>query len=108
MSRSKSTPETRLKLWATKAVLKLGGFSLPIPGGQFGRAGAPDRIVWWRGKVWAVEFKVGNNKLGPKQQEVQRLIEAAGGTYVVVREPDDLYRALGLGQGAGGLIHLKD
>jgi hypothetical protein len=97
------TPETKLKLACTKAIKQFGGYSLPIPGGAYGKAGAPDRIIFFRGEAIACEFKSPTGKLGPKQIEVQRMIEAAGCKYLVVRNLDDLYAGLGIKTLLGGL-----
>jgi hypothetical protein len=92
----KRTPETALKRAATQLVRLHGGFHLPIPGGAYGVSGAPDRIVFYQGRAYAVEFKAPGRKLGPAQERIKAAIEAAGCPYLVVRSLEDLAAGLGI------------
>mgnify|MGYP006871776411 CR=1 FL=1 len=56
--------------------------------------GAPDRIVFYKGAVYATEFKAPGKKLGPKQEEIRDKIEATGCNYLVIRSLDDFVKAL--------------
>lgn len=69
---------------------------MPIPGGAFGIPGAPDRIVWYKCKAYAVEFKAPGRKLGPQQEKIKALIESTGCPYLIVRSIDDLVDALNI------------
>ena len=95
-ARKPQTPETALKRQCSTLLRQLGGYSLPIPGGAYGVPGAPDRIVFYRGMVYATEFKAPGKSLGPKQKEIRDRIEATGCKYLVVRDVRDFVEALDL------------
>jgi hypothetical protein len=92
----KQTVETALKRQCIQLLRQFGGYSLPIPGGAYGVPGAPDRIVFYQGTVYATEFKSPGKNLGPKQIEIRDRIEATGCKYLVIRELREFVEALGL------------
>lgn len=92
----KQTPETALKRRCSQLLKMFGGYSLPIPGGAYGVRGAPDRIIFYKERVWPAEFKAPGKNLSPAQREVREKIEATGCKYLVIRREEDLIEALGL------------
>jgi hypothetical protein len=89
-------PETQLKRWATSELKKRGGYSLPIPGGLGAVTGSPDRMIFYRGQVFAAEFKAPGRKLSPGQEIMKQRIEATGCRYLIIQSKDDFYRGLGI------------
>jgi len=57
----------------------------PIVASVYGRRGAPDLTVCARGRFVAIETKAPDGVQSPIQKATQQLIEAAGGTYLLVR-----------------------
>jgi hypothetical protein len=96
MAPKKQTEETILKRQCSTLLRQMGGYSLPIPGGAYGVAGAPDRIVFYKGHAFATEFKGAGKNLGPKQIEIRDRIEATGCKYLVIRELREFIEALDL------------
>jgi len=90
------TPETAIKRQCSILLRQLGGYSLPIPGGAYGVRGAPDRICWYQGQVVAAEFKKPTGKLSEAQEDIRDKIEAAGGTYAVIRSLEDFVKVFNL------------
>jgi hypothetical protein len=90
--KSKVTPETALKT-AVKQYLSLQGWShwyhLQSSFGVY--PGLPDIEAIKDGRVVFIETKSKDGKLSPGQKKFRDMIEAAGGTYLVVREIEDLY-----------------
>ena len=107
----KETPHTRLKR-ACRVALKLYGdqigsrgvlvpiqnLRVRIPGTartyQTGRPGASDDIVLMKGIALALEYKAGRDTQSDRQREFQRKWEAAGGVYIVCREPEQMIAAI--------------
>jgi hypothetical protein len=96
MPPKKQTPETALKRQCSQLLRTFGGYSLPIPGGAYGVSGAPDRIVFYKGRALATEFKAPGKDLGPKQKVIKEQIEATGCTYLLIRSVGDFVEALEL------------
>ena len=95
-AKKEAKPETALKRQCSKLLRTFGGFSIPIPGGAYGMAGAPDRIVFYKGRALATEFKAPGKNLGPKQEVIKERIEATGCTYLLIRSVADFVAALEL------------
>lgn len=81
-----ATPEVKVKQ-KVKAVLKnLGAYYvMPVTGG-YGRSGAPDFLVCYKGRFIGIECKAGNNKPTALQEKNLREIEDAGGSSLVINE----------------------
>jgi len=81
-----ATPEVKVKQ-KVKAVLKnLGAYYvMPVTGG-YGRSGAPDFLVCYKGRFIGIECKAGNNKPTALQEKNLREIEDAGGSSLVIDE----------------------
>lgn len=90
------TLETQIKRQCTILLKRLGGFSLPIPGGVMGTRGAPDRICWHGGRVVAIEFKTPTGKLSEAQEDIRAKIESSGGVYAVIRSLEDFVKVFNL------------
>ena len=90
--KKKVTPETALKK-AVKQYLTLQGWShwwhLQSSFGVY--PGLPDIEAIKNGRVVFIETKTARGKLSPGQEAFRDMIEAAGGTYLVVRCVEDLY-----------------
>ena len=56
--------------------------------------GAPDCIILFNKRFWAVEYKTLTGRQSPDQKRIQALIESAGGVYTIVRRPEDFEAAL--------------
>ena len=56
--------------------------------------GIPDRIGIWNGKAVAIELKVGNNGLRPKQERFREKWIACGGTYILGRDMNSVEEML--------------
>ena len=59
-----------------------------------GRPGCPDITICYNGKFIAVEVKSKTGKQSEAQKQAQADIEAAGGSYFVVRELSELKRII--------------
>jgi hypothetical protein len=90
----KTTPETalkhacvqylRLQGWLTYALMQQGFTPKSL-------RGLPDRIAIKNGRTVYLEFKGPRGRLSPDQQARRAEIEAAGATYIEVRQLEDLY-----------------
>lgn len=58
------------------------------------RRGVPDRIYFFGGRVWCIEFKATGKKATELQQLHMDLIEAAGTPCYVIDDVDDGYRLI--------------
>ena len=59
-----------------------------------GRPGCPDISLIFNGKYYGLELKSDTGRQSQAQQYAQEAIEAAGGTYVIVRELADVKKLL--------------
>lgn len=57
---------------------------------RFGEPGSPDIIAVYGGQFIGVECKKPGGKQSPSQKEFQAKLEDAGGTYLLVDNPDIL------------------
>jgi len=62
------------------------------------RAGWPDATFCISGRFVGFEFKAEKGRQSPGQKDIERIIRAAGGEYILIRTVADLYRYL---SGAG-------
>lgn len=74
---------------AVKAILKDFGiwYFMPSMNG-FGRAGVPDFLCCWFGRLIGIETKFGKNTTSAAQDRELAAIIAAGGYSLIVRECD--------------------
>lgn len=94
------------------AISDMGAISIPYTVGAFraldndrvvkvGLPGVSDVLACYRGRMVAIEIKVGRDRQRPEQQRFQTAIEENGGLYVLARFTDSedgvetLKRALG-------------
>lgn len=99
------TPEGKVKSAVLRLLSSRNIFSWNNPTGcartawgaflRFGRPGAPDVIaILPGGRFLAIECKSAKGRQSPEQRAWQRLCEAAGGLYVVVRSAAELTAAM--------------
>lgn len=91
----RTTPETALK-HAVKQWLDLQGWEHWYHlAGSFGvYPGLPDIEAFKDGRVVFIETKSPKGTLSPAQEAFKDMIERSGGTYLVVRQIEDLYQLL--------------
>ena len=112
MAKRRNQPERKLHLQVTQYLARAlpdNAFYFPVPNAanfdpirgarlrQSGeiRAGVPDLIVIWAGKVIAVELKAPQGGgLSPVQRDVRDLMLLAGCTHHIVRTIEQLHEAL--------------
>lgn len=107
-------PETRLQaaladyaVMRNALVIRINGGAMRTTDGRWFRAsrwtaprhawtdgGVSDLVVIWRGRVLAVEVKIGKNTLSDNQGEFLEAAEAAGAVPVVAYSLDDLAAAM--------------
>jgi Holliday junction resolvase len=90
------TPEGELKKALKKYYKEHGIYHTVVPGGAYGKNGAPDIILCYKGLFIAVEAKVDTEQSG-WQELRQKQIERAGGIYAIiksVKEMDELITSL--------------
>lgn len=66
----------------------------------FGLAGSPDIIGVCRGRFMGLEIKTPGDTVKPDQRRFRAAFEAAGGVYVIVRDPADAVAAVAQIRGA--------
>jgi hypothetical protein len=83
-----TTPEGKVKKQVRLVLDKLGAYYvMPVTGG-YGKQGAPDFLVCYRGKFIGIETKAGKGKTTALQELNLKHIQDAGGTALVVYEHD--------------------
>ena len=90
------TPEAKVKAKVKKVLDTHGAYYFsPVTGG-FGRSGVPDLMGCYKGKMFAIECKAGNNKPTALQLREMIAINDAGGRAIVVNEDniDDVEKML--------------
>lgn len=82
------TPEGKIEAHLKKRVSQLGGEIRKLS--WIGRRGAPDRLIWWPGPIFAfVEVKAPDGRISTLQQrEMERLAQAGFVVAVVWSEED--------------------
>ena len=86
--------ETQLiQKFRRKITLKCNQAGLPlflykIPDGARGGLRPFDAVLWLSGKAFAIEFKVGKNKLEPHQKYCLDQVKKTGNRALVIRETD--------------------
>ena len=76
-----------------KITLKCNQAGLPlflykIPDGARGGLRPFDAVLWLSGKAFAIEFKVGKNKLEPHQKHCLDQVKKTGNRVLIIRETD--------------------
>jgi hypothetical protein len=91
-----TTPEGRVKALVKKFLKAEGAwFFMPVPNG-FGVAGIPDFVGCYKGKFFGIETKAPGRRKQPRrgcsalQWQVGRMIQEAGGVWLVVDGEEDL------------------
>ena len=80
------TPEGLVKKHIKQVLDSLGvWYFMPI-GGMYSRAGVPDFIGCYKGKLIAIEAKTRKGKTTALQERELRLIRQSGGLAVVINE----------------------
>ncbi len=54
------------------------------------RAGTPDFVLCWRGRLIGIELKAGRGRLSPAQRETHDAITLAGGVVTTCRTLDEV------------------
>ena len=81
-----ATPESKVKKRVKEILKNLGAYYvMPVTGG-YGRSGAPDFLVCYKGRFIGIECKAGKNKPTALQEKNLREIEDAGGSSLVIDE----------------------
>lgn len=57
---------------------------------RYGTKGAPDIVAVFRGKYIGIEVKDIKGRLNDNQKDFCKLLEAAGGIYMIARDIDDV------------------
>lgn len=85
-----ATPEARVKKRVKLILEKVGAYYImPVTSG-YGRSGAPDFIVCYKGRFIGIECKAGNNKPTALQLDNLDQIQQSGGTSLLINE-DNLF-----------------
>ena len=80
------TPEAKVKKKVRAVLDKLGCYYHMTVTGGFGKSGAPDFIVCYRGAFIGIECKAGNGKTTALQEKNLQQIGVAGGSAFVINE----------------------
>lgn len=86
--------ETTIKADMCQAIAERGGYVVPIPGGSYGRNGAPDYVACYRGRFIGIEGKVPSGLMSGYQLAEKMNIEKAGGFHVICRSTEDIVKVL--------------
>ena len=84
------TPEGKVKAKLVKILKELDAFYFFPPSNGYGKAGIPDVICCIAGKFVGIEVKSAVGKLTSLQAQMGEKIHRAGGSWVVVRNDDDI------------------
>lgn len=80
------TPEAKVKAKVREALKRFGAYYvMPVTGG-YGRQGAPDFLVCYKGSFIGVECKAGKGVTTPLQEKNLHNIQEAGGHALVINE----------------------
>jgi hypothetical protein len=94
-----SEGETALKGLVKEKLKEYKWFPRHIYQGKQSYKGVPDILATKDGKTVEIELKVGKNKQSEHQIKYQADLEAHGGTYLLIRDIDELERWLDGGVG---------
>jgi hypothetical protein len=85
-----TTPEGKVKLWLDRQLDDWfpDHYRVKPRGGPFGRSGAPDYLVCWRGVFVGIEVKTDDGALTALQQKNLESIDRAGGVAAVMKGRD--------------------
>jgi len=91
-----ATPEKKVKDKVRKALTELGAYHFMPATHGYGTSGVPDIIGCYKGRMFAIECKAGNNKPTALQMKNLNAVAAAGGFAEVINEEniDDVRRML--------------
>ena len=86
-----TTPESKFKS-EIKDYLKTfpNLFMHSVPGAAYGKLGAPDIVVCYKGRYIGIEAKTYEGTFSEWQKTRKAQIEAAGGTAIFARSLDDI------------------
>lgn len=100
-----TTPEAKLKA-DIKAYLKTlpNIFFHSIPGGAYGKVGAPDIVVCYKGRYIGIEAKTYEGRFSDWQKTRKAQIENAMGTCIFARSVDDVRKVLEENNDTGEVI----
>lgn len=80
----KDNKETRLQKRVQAYIESLGGYCFKVHGSAYMKAGIPDIVACLEGRFVGIECKVDKNKPSELQLAHGRLIEKAGGVFMVI------------------------
>ena len=90
----KNNEETRLQQRIQTYLQSLGAYEFKVHGSAYMKAGIPDLIACLDGKFIGIECKVGYNKPSELQKAHGRMIEKAGGVFIVAYSVQDVKEGL--------------
>lgn len=84
------TPEGKVKAWAIRQyeIVFPGHWRIAPRGGPFGKAGAGDHILCWRGVFIMIEIKADEGVVSALQMVQLKKVQQAGGIAAVLRGKD--------------------
>ena len=90
-----ATPEAKLKS-EIKEYLKTfpNIFMHSVPGAAFGKVGAPDIVVCYKGRYIGIEAKTYEGRFSEWQKTRKAQIEAAGGIAIFARSIEDIRKVM--------------
>ena len=114
MTHHRSVPESAIMrqcadyaLMRGALVIRVNAGTMPTPDGRWFRAsrwrapghlwhetGVSDLVIVWRGRVFVVETKAGDNVISPTQDEFLEAADEAGAVVVVAYSVEDLRNAM--------------
>jgi Holliday junction resolvase len=91
-----ATPEKKVKDKVRKILTDLGAYHFMPATHGYGTSGVPDIIGCYKGRMFAIECKAGNNKPTALQMKNLNAVAAAGGFAEVINEEniEDVRRML--------------
>jgi Holliday junction resolvase len=81
-----ATPEKKVKDKVRKILTDLGAYHFMPATHGYGTSGVPDIIGCYKGRMFAIECKAGNNKPTALQMKNLNAVAAAGGFAEVINE----------------------
>jgi hypothetical protein len=100
---SKKTPENAVKKSIKDLLDWLHIFNFPVLQGLGCQPGICDRIAIHNGRFVAIEIKGPKGVISPMQRDFLEKVEKAGGLSIIAKSPDDVIKALGVGDRFLGL-----
>lgn len=84
------TPESKLKRALKDLLNERGAYWSAIAGGPYAKPGDPDIVACYKGMFIAIEAKTYEGSQSEWQRHREKQIRDAGGTYLVIRNVDQL------------------